>query len=293
MKKIFLLLFFMLIGGGLLMAQKTMYVSSSNGVNLREGAGVSHKVIATIPNGGKVQVVDTNGDWSQVKYEGKTGYVSSQFLKDDKPNNQSSSKSSRTTQNNSASSRKQTGTSNSAGPGLGIGIRLGDPLGLTVKKYTSGGNAWEFNLGTTGYYGFNYRNYFYDRYKNSDYEYLNYNGRRAVSLQAHYLFQKDFPNSDGLQWYWGLGPQIRFMTHYYSYRFRNYFGPGPGDFVWMYDHKRATHLDLNVDIVFGLEYHFPKAPFSVFGDVNLSIEILDDPFLLFVQGGLGIRYNIR
>lgn len=175
----------------------------------------------------------------------------------------------------------------------GIGLRLGDPLGLTAKKYLPGGKALEFNIGRSGYNGFDYRDDFYDRDKYSDFDLLDYDQGNSVSIQAHYLFQKDFPNAKGLQWYWGIGPQIRFKTYEYYYRFRDYYGPNPGDYVWDYDRDKVTNIDFGADAVIGLEYHIPNAPFSAFGDVNILLEFFDDPFAFFGQGGVGIRYNIR
>jgi hypothetical protein len=48
----------------------------------------------------------------------------------------------------------------SSNPNLGIGLRLGDPTGLTVKKYL-GRNALEFNVGRT--YTFSGGARYYDR----------------------------------------------------------------------------------------------------------------------------------
>lgn len=175
----------------------------------------------------------------------------------------------------------------------GIGLRLGDPLGLTAKKYLGNGRALEFVIGNSSYYGFDYRDDFYDRDNYRDFDYLDYDRDASVSIQAHYLFQKDFPNAKGLQWYWGIGPQIRFKTYEYYYRFRNYYGPDPDDYIWEYDRDKVTNVDFGADITIGLEYHIPKAPLSVFGDVNLLLELFDDPFSFYGQGGVGIRYNLK
>lgn len=64
----------------------------------------------------------------------------------------------------------------------GIGLRLGDPTGLTAKKYLGASNAVELALGA------------------------NYRGK-GLEFLAHYLFH--FPvNAQGLDWYYGLGVQI-------------------------------------------------------------------------------------
>lgn len=300
MKKTLLLIFYLSFICHILWAQTNMYVSSTNGINLRKGPGTGYKTIETIPNGSKVRVVSSDDEWSKVQYKGKTGYLSSQYLSEDKPENERSSDLSRSGNKSNASDNRTTKrNSASSAPGYandlnwGIGLRLGDPLGLTAKKYLASGKALEFNLGSSGYYGFDYRGDFYDRDKFRNFDYLDYDGGGSISLQAHYLFQKDFPGAKGLQWYWGIGPQLRFKTYEYYYRFRNYFGPGPDDYVWEYGRDKVTNVDFGGDILIGLEYHIPDAPVSVFADANLFLELFDNPFSFFGQGGLGIRYNIK
>jgi uncharacterized protein YraI len=44
-------------------------------VRLREGRGLQHPVLVTIPGGGKVDVTDCDGGWCQVSYAGKRGFA--------------------------------------------------------------------------------------------------------------------------------------------------------------------------------------------------------------------------
>jgi hypothetical protein len=168
----------------------------------------------------------------------------------------------------------------------GIGLRLGDPTGLSAKKYLSNGRALEFNLGSSGNWGYDYRDRFYDNDDFRTYDYLGYKRNGAVSLQAHLLFQTDFPDAKGLQWYWGFGPQLRFNTYTYNYRY-------DGGNAWIYVTETVTDNDFGADAIIGLEYYIPNAPLSVFADVNVLLELFDNPFSLFGQGGLGIRYNLK
>jgi len=166
----------------------------------------------------------------------------------------------------------------------GIGLRLGDPLGLTLKKYLANHNALEFNIGSSGSWGYDYRHNFYNDNKYRNAQYIGYHRNSAISIQAHYLFQKPFPNAKGLNWYWGIGAQVRIKSYDYYYRY----DAGPN---WIYQEDKVTNVDIGADGIIGLEYDIPKAPLSVFADANLFLEIADDPFNLFVQGGIGIRYN--
>ena len=182
-----------------------------------------------------------------------------------------------------AQSKSKSGSGSTTSKNWGIGLRLGDPTGLTVKKYLSNSKALEFNIGRSNW-GYDYYDQFQhdNRYKN--YDYLSYDGRPALAIQAHLLFQKDFPKAKGLQWYWGVGPQVRFHNYTYNYRY-------DAGSDWVYVSEDVTNVDFGVDGVFGLEYQIPKAPLSVFADVNILTELFDDPFEFYFQGGAGIRYN--
>lgn len=181
-----------------------------------------------------------------------------------------------------AQTKSKTKASSGKPKNWGIGLRLGDPLGLTVKKYLAGGKALEFNIGSSSSWGYDYRDHFYDRYNN--YQYLGHDRKSAISFQAHYLFHKDFPSAKGLQWYWGVGAQLRVNRYRYFYRY------DAGN-AWIYNEDTVTNVDFGADGIIGLEYTLPKAPLSVFAEANLFIELADDFFNLYGQGGIGIRYN--
>ncbi|MGL5749654.1 MAG: SH3 domain-containing protein, partial [Paraclostridium sp.] len=58
-------------------------------LNLRTGPSTAHSIILTIKKGSVVEVIQNDGSWAYVKYNGKTGYVSCQYIKtitsDNKP----------------------------------------------------------------------------------------------------------------------------------------------------------------------------------------------------------------
>ncbi len=68
----------------------------------------------------------------------------------------------------------------------GLGLRIGNPTGITAKKYLGASNALEVALGT------------------------NYNSG-GFELLAHYLFHFPVSNAPGLDWYYGFGGQVQ--TH--------------------------------------------------------------------------------
>ena len=111
-----------------------------------------------------------------------------------------------------------------------IGLRFGDPSGLTFKHYT-GGNAWEVSLGRTHWF---YRdNWYYNRfdrwYNNQGFGYkdvqvTSYRSGFPTALQVHYLWQHNLnsvgdANTNGLDWYVGVGAQARFHSFRYRYRY--------------------------------------------------------------------------
>ncbi|WP_236639466.1 C40 family peptidase [Exiguobacterium sp. SH5S4] len=49
-------------------------------LNLRAGAGTSHNVLLTIPKGQTLKPLKTSGKWSQVTFNGKTGWVHNDYL---------------------------------------------------------------------------------------------------------------------------------------------------------------------------------------------------------------------
>ena len=170
-------------------------------------------------------------------------------------------------------------------PQWGIGLRVGDPLGLTVKRYIQWDKAWEFNIGRSGFYGYNYQKAFhrYDRF--DGYEYRRHYLNTALGIQLHYLIHKDvgLAEAPGLNWYYGVGGQLRSYNVDYEYRLRR----GNG---WEVARDRVTDIDLGVDGIIGLEYSWREVPLTVFADLNLFMEIVDAPFLFYLQGGVGVRY---
>jgi hypothetical protein len=147
----------------------------------------------------------------------------------------------------------------------GIGLRGGEPSGISIKKYM-GKNAWELNVGRTYWGGWSNKYYKNDSYQGN-----------AISIQLHYLFQRPFSGVKGLDWYAGLGGQ--YVNHTYKYK---------ADKNNWYEY---TDTDLGADFVIGLEYNFPDVPFAIAFDTGLFMELYDNAFYSRGTGGLAIRYN--
>jgi len=176
----------------------------------------------------------------------------------------------------------------------GIGVRLGDPSGVSFKVY-NGDKAFELSFGRSyltrgkGYYSDNFFKWYSDAtLPYSDYKYVGTKSSFPFGVQLLYLIHEDWfaEEFDGLQWYYGFGGQfgLQSFTHEYQYKVK-------GNPIWFNgEGQRVTDIDLGGDAVIGAEYEFPDVPIRVYTDLTLYMEIVDDPFRFRLIGGLGGRY---
>lgn len=273
-------------------AQAQSYrISSSSGANIRKGPGTDQPVLAKVPQGENVKVVErTNSKWVKVTYNGQTGYVASELITEDNGqnrnnnsgNNRSSSGNSNNRQSSANAGSNNRSSASNADKNISLGLRFGDPAGLTLKKY-NGSTAWEINLGRSYRWGYRYddRFYRYDRFHDrKGYDYKGHDAGPTTALQVHWLKHHDIAGASNLQFYFGVGPQARFTNVHYRYKYddKEYY-------------ERFTDVDLGVDGVIGLEYTIPGAPLSIFLDGNVFVEVFDAPGWIHGQSGIGIRYN--
>ncbi|MBX9851527.1 MAG: hypothetical protein K2X86_07180, partial [Cytophagaceae bacterium] len=125
--------------------------------------------------------------------------------------------------------------SSSSGKNFGIGLRAGDPMGISAKKYMGNNKALELSIGKTAFWDrYDYEDRFYDNddYKGKGYRFYGYKKGSALSLQLHYLIHKDIKGLDGLQWYFGPGAQFRTASRTYVYEYKVFWGPNPDDYYW-------------------------------------------------------------
>ena len=153
-----------------------------------------------------------------------------------------------------------------------IGLRLGEPTGINVKKYFGKSHALDLSLGGWGYvYGGRNRDY-RDGYRNG-----------GVVLMGNYLWQKPIKNAKGLQWYYGLGGQLSSTRYYEGYYSNNKY--------YYRDDVYRNNVALGLTVPIGLEWFIPNSPISLFGDVTGYVELFPAPFWINLQGGLGGRFN--
>ncbi len=173
----------------------------------------------------------------------------------------------------------------------GIGLRVGDPLGLTYKYYLPRKMAMEVNLGTAprSWYSAYFKDSFDDRKKYDDFRYVSHSVKSTFALQGRYLWHYAFPaNVEGrLDWYWGLGAQMRLVGVEYSY-FDN--EDIINELTIIRELKR-TDFDIGPEGIIGVEYELQDFPIVTFGEASLLTELADKPFRFRVFAALGVRYS--
>lgn len=147
----------------------------------------------------------------------------------------------------------------------GLGLRIGESTGFTLKKYFNNGHAFEISAGATGY--------FYNRgYKAGKWE------SGGLALMGNYVVQIPVPEAEGLEIYVGGGGSAKLR----SFRYNSGFGEGL---------ETATRISFALNGVAGVEYHFSDAPVTLFLDVIPYIEVMPYIARPGLDGGLGARFN--
>lgn len=81
MKTGLLVLLCMLLTGATVCAAESLYVSEDYEITMRTGPGIDRKIIAMVPSGRLVEVLDKGDDWSQIQLpNGKQGWVLTRYL---------------------------------------------------------------------------------------------------------------------------------------------------------------------------------------------------------------------
>ena len=103
-------------------------------LNMRSGASTSYRTIAKIKKGTEVELISESNGWSKIKYEGRIGYVSSEFLSNE--NNIKPSEKPSTDQNTDANSNNNTNETKTIGK-----IKVVTATSLNVRSGPSTSNG--------------------------------------------------------------------------------------------------------------------------------------------------------
>jgi hypothetical protein len=169
-----------------------------------------------------------------------------------------------------------------------VGVRLGDPMSVTYKKFVSRDRAFEIMVGSAPAHWHNnyYINSFNEYPEYDEYRYQNHTVQSTLYLQARYLlhYPVQMENLIGkVDWYWGVGGMLKSAK--VQYRFQERDAP----FIQGTDIK--NDLDFGPEGIVGLEYTFQDAPLTLFGEGSLLLEIADRPLTPRGFGCLGVRIS--
>lgn len=170
----------------------------------------------------------------------------------------------------------------------GIGLRLGDPLGITYKKYLPGKQAFELGLGSTSpeWNRAYYKNSFKAYSQYDPYRYSSHQVQSSLYLQGRYLFHYDIAvegMAGHLEWYWGVGALLKVARVKYRFTDQEMAPPLRTD--------NKTDVDFGPEGIAGLEYTLEDLPLTIFAETSLMIELANRPGALRGLGALGVRYN--
>jgi len=172
-----------------------------------------------------------------------------------------------------------------------IGLRLGEPMGITLQKHTNQ-NTWEINIASSilkeenAYYK-RFENFCKDRHPfSTNFEYLDYGTSPRLSISGHYFLETRMPEVNNLFLYYGAGLQFRFHNYYYRYRYVIY-----GETDWIEPIKKnIPDFDFGTDLILGINYKPHDSRYIIYCEANVFIEFVDNPILGWGQAGLGVRY---
>ncbi|AKD55752.1 hypothetical protein [Spirosoma radiotolerans] len=145
-----------------------------------------------------------------------------------------------------------------------VGVRLGEPSGINVRKYFGNNRAFDLNIGTYGgLYGTK------RSYGPGDYRSV------GLTVQGHYLWHTAVTKSESIRAYYGFGGQIN-NRRTYPLRLNG---------------EYQKTLSLGGSGIGGLEFFPVNKPYSIFLETGAYVELLQSPFFLSLNTGIGLRYN--
>lgn len=108
-----------------LIANAETYIVTANKLNVRDEASKAGDIIGAFQQGDAITVEEINGEWATVSINGKTGYVSTQYLAASDPNQKSVQK---------EKDSSYSDTSVTIGTYIFIFILFGIPIMIVVRK---------------------------------------------------------------------------------------------------------------------------------------------------------------
>lgn len=149
-----------------------------------------------------------------------------------------------------------------------VGVKLGEPTGLNIRKYFNNINAIDVTIGTYGGIFKSFSDYRQGKYKNT-----------GFSFQAHYLWHNPIFNSDKAHVYYGFGPQINSRKYYPDNQSNQPI-------------KYVKNISLGGSGIAGGEFFLPDGRLSIFLEGGIYVELLPGPFYISPNVSGGVRLNL-
>jgi hypothetical protein len=171
----------------------------------------------------------------------------------------------------------------------GIGLRLGEPLSITYKKFLDDNIAIE---GMFGAAGANSAQYYQRSFENNrpsaNAFYASHSTSNILSFNLRGAYHEDITDDLNIDQgyilgYFGVGAQLR--TAQVDYAFTDS-SINPNAVF----RETRSNIDFGPEVFGGAEYYFDELPMSVFAELGLFMELLDRFGHLRFQGGIGVRY---
>lgn len=172
-----------------------------------------------------------------------------------------------------------------------IGLRLGEPTGLSFKKYlTNSSHALEVGL---GWVHASSRSRYYEKSFERDnrfnsYSYIDHAVQNSLYVQARYINQYPFsiPELNGsFDWYWGVGLLLKTVRVNYLYTKET---DPPVTILFA---KTIRDFDLGPELPLGIEYTFEHIPLTLFSEISTFVEVFNRFGIPKLNGAIGLRYN--
>jgi hypothetical protein len=164
---------------------------------------------------------------------------------------------------------------------VAVGLRIGEPLGLNIRKYFQyGDKAFDVNIGTYGLFYGQHRKYrdggyhLLDQYGDSSSQPLGY------MFQGIYSWHYPVGKGDALKAYYGFGGQINYRTY-----------ASEGNIVGTRQNGEK-HISLGPAGAAGVEYNLPGNDLGIFLDAGGYIELAPDLLFMVPQISAGVRVNL-
>jgi len=173
----------------------------------------------------------------------------------------------------------------------GVGIKVGDPIGLTYKIYFRQRFAAEVVGGSTTsglFSDFIIESFEVDP-EYQDFTYIGHENEISPTVQARLLIHSPLPagitGETGIDWFIGIGYMVRFLRVNYTFES----GDNPVDF--MIGNIEETFMLSGPEGILGFEYVLSTIPVTVFVEGGIFIDVQEEISEPRFQGGLGLRYN--